>query len=62
MINFSDSIGTKRAIEFSLSYNGKYISLTLWADRRTNADTIQIPRDLLQELIDNLTNLKETTL
>ena len=57
MINFSDSIGTKRAIEFSLSYCGKYINLTNYVKER--GSTIQIPLENIDELIDNLTNLKE---
>ena len=59
MIEYKDSLGMKRAIEFSLSFSGKHINLTLWADKRTNADTVQIPYELLDELIDNLTNLKK---
>ena len=61
MINFVDSLGIKRAIEFSLSFNSKYITMTLWADKRTNGDAIQIPKELIDELIVNLTKLKEST-
>lgn len=59
MINFVDSLGIKRAIEFSLSFNGKYITMTLWTDKRNNGDAIQIPKELVDELIGNLTILKE---
>ena len=59
MINFTDSLGTKRAIEFSNAYNKGYINLTLFCDKRMSGDTVQIPKVLLQEIIDNLTNLKE---
>ena len=63
MINFSDSIGTKRAIEFNNAYTEegkpvKWINLTLWADKRTNGDCIQMPVDVIDELINNLTELR----
>ena len=58
MINFRDSLGHERGIEFNLSYCGKYINLTLYAAKNTNGSTVQINRDLLQELIDNLEGLK----
>lgn len=59
MIQYKDSLNMQRGIEFSLSFNGKYINLTLWADKRVTADTVQIPYELLDDLIDNLTKLKE---
>jgi len=57
MIEFIDYFGVKRGISFSLSYCGKYINKTDYVKDRGN--TIQIPRDLLQELIDNLNHLKK---
>lgn len=59
MIKYKDSLGITRGIEFSLSFDKDYVNLTLWADRRTNGDCIQFPYELLDELIDNLTKLKE---
>ena len=57
MIKFRDSLGNERGIEFSLSYCGKYINKTDYVKGR--GSTIQIPIELIQELIDNLTNLRE---
>lgn len=57
MIEFTDSMGNTRGIEFSESFPPKYINLTLFAARNTNGSTIQIPRDKLEELRDNLTKL-----
>ena len=57
MIKFTDSLGMKRGIEFSLSFCGKYINLTLWAAKNTNGSTVQIPIDKIDELIDNLEGL-----
>ena len=62
MIKFKDSLNIERGIEFSLSFCGKYINLTLWAAKNTNGSTVQIPAESLDELIDNLTNLKEKKL
>lgn len=59
MIKFTDSLNIERGIEFSSSYCGKYINLTLWAAKNTNGSTVQITYDKLDEIIDNLTNLKE---
>ena len=59
MIKFTDSLGMKRGIEFSCSHCGKYINLTLWAAKNTNGSTVQMSIDVIDELIDNLTNLKE---
>ena len=55
MINFLDSLGYERAVEFSLSHCGHYINLTLFAKKNTNGSTVQIPIELVDELIDNLT-------
>jgi len=59
MIKFKDSLNIERGIEFSLSFCSKYINLTLWAAKRTNGDTVQIPYEHLDELIDNLNQLKQ---
>lgn len=58
MIKFKDSLDIARAIEFSLSYNNKYVNLTLWAEKRNNGDTIQIPAEHLGEIIQDLVKLK----
>jgi len=57
MIKFTDSLNIERGIEFSSSYCGKYITKTEYVKDRSSA--VQIPYDKLDELIDNLTNLKE---
>lgn len=57
MIRYEDSLGIKRGIEYSLSYCGKYITKTEYVKERGSA--VQIPIELLDELIENLTNLKE---
>ena len=59
MIKFKDSLNIERGIEFSLSFCGKYINLTLWAAKNTNGSTVQIPVDKLDELIDNLKGLRK---
>ena len=59
MIKFIDSAGNKRGIEFSNSYNPRYINLTLYADKRDSGSTVQINRELIQDIIDNLTNIKK---
>ena len=59
MIEWIDEAGRKRGLEVCNSYNPKYALLTQWVDKRDYGQAVQIPRDLLQELIDNLTNLKE---
>lgn len=56
MIKFKDQY-IERAIEYSISYCGKYINQTNYVKER--GSTIQIPIDKLDELIDNLTKLKE---
>ena len=58
MIKFIDSANNKRGIEFSNSYNPKYIHLTLFADKNLNASTTQIPKELIQDIIDNLEKIK----
>ena len=67
MIKFKDSLGIERGIEFSHAYTEpgkpvKYINLTLWAAKNTNGSTVQMSVDVIDELIDNLTNLKEKKL
>lgn len=59
MLDFADSLGNKRALEFSLSYNDKYINLTLCAAKNTNCSTVQMPYALLEDIIDNLINLRK---
>ncbi len=57
MIKFTDSMGHKRGLEFSPSHKPEYVNLTLFADKNTNGSTIQIPRDKLEELQDNLNDV-----
>lgn len=57
MIKFTDSMGHERGVEFSLSFKPEYANLTLFAKKNTNGSTIQIPRDKLEEIRDNLTKL-----
>lgn len=59
MIKFIDSAGNHRGIEFSKSYNPRYINLTLYADKSLSGNTVQIQREKIEEIIDNLINLKE---
>lgn len=60
MIKYEDSLGIERAIEFSLSFDRKYINLTLWTAKNSNGSTIQIPLTLKQELINNLEKINVT--
>ena len=58
MIKFIDYFGVKRGISFGA--NGKYITLTIYSPTKYDkGDSWTIPRDLLQELIDNLRGLEE---
>ena len=54
MIKFIDSAGNKRGLEFSNSYNPKYIHLTLFAEKSLSGMTVQINKELVQDIIDNL--------
>ena len=59
MVEFTDKAGRKRAIEFSNSYDPKYINLTQWVDKRDFGQTAQIPKELIPEIIDNLKGLEK---
>lgn len=55
MIEWIDSFGIKRAIEFTESHCGKYINLTLYAPtKHTSGSTVQIPKDVFNELVKQL--------
>ena len=51
MIKFLDSIDNERAIEWSKSFDGKYVNLT------TFGTTIQIPREQAKEVLAELEEL-----
>lgn len=57
MLRFKDSFGTTRTIEFSFSFDKKYINLTMGNEKSRYVDTLQIPREALGELIEQVSKL-----
>ena len=64
MAEWIDSTGRRWKGEFSKAYTPKgqpvkWMNWTTWVEKHTTGSTVQIPVDEIDELIDNLTNVKE---
>ena len=57
MVQFLDSFGQERKVEFSLC--GKYVNLTIYTPRKSNyGNVLQIPIAAFNELKEEVNNLK----
>jgi len=60
MIEFQDNFGINRAIDFNLSFCGKFINMTLYAPSKGSyGNALQIPMWAFNKLIVDLSELKE---
>ena len=57
MIKFQDQFNITRGIEFTISFCGKYINLTLYAEKKDYGSTIQIPVTKINEIKEELNEL-----
>lgn len=60
MIQFRDSFGIDRGIDFNLSFCGRYVNLTLFAPAKSNyGNVLQIPIDAFIKVISQIDQLME---
>lgn len=60
MIEFKDSFGVERGVDFNLSFCGKFVNLTLYAPSKGNfGNTLQLPKTAFYELVGQVNKLKQ---